>query len=267
VGGYILSYNNAVLADSPLAYWKCNEASGLLQDSSGNGYHFTSGSGLSYSQGILAPQLGQSVALPNTTIRMQRGTVGDWRPGIAVTLEAWVHPTGSVAGSSGFYWFNLWNASQSRSFMWYMHTDGSCGMNSANESGNLQGGCGATLPSPFPIHVVIAVGTDNVAAFYRNGVFVANSTWTNRRNSNTGTLTLGRPPDTFWGQGVGRVSNIAIYQQKLSAARVQAHYAAAYGSSIKVWNGTSWGLKPLKRWDGSAWVSTQLKRWNGTAWV
>jgi hypothetical protein len=39
------------------------------------------------------------------------------------------------------------------------------------------------------------------------------------------------------------------------------------GSSIKVWNGSSWVLKPLKRWDGSAWVDAKLKRWNGSSWV
>ena len=35
----------------------------------------------------------------------------------------------------------------------------------------------------------------------------------------------------------------------------------------KVWNGTSWVVKPTKVWNGSAWVVKPTKFWNGTAWI
>lgn len=38
----LAAYTAAVLGDSPVAYWKLDEASGLPQDSSGNGRHMTS---------------------------------------------------------------------------------------------------------------------------------------------------------------------------------------------------------------------------------
>lgn len=46
--------------------------------------------------------------------------------------------------------------------------------------------------------------------------------------------------------------------------------AAPTGSiegQIKVWNGTSWDVKPVKVWNGSTWVTKPLKYWNGSAWV
>jgi hypothetical protein len=41
-GADALDYEAAVMADSPRAYWKFQELSGLPQDSSGNGLHWTS---------------------------------------------------------------------------------------------------------------------------------------------------------------------------------------------------------------------------------
>lgn len=40
-----MSYASEVMADSPRGWWRCREASGLIQDSSGNGNHATSQSG------------------------------------------------------------------------------------------------------------------------------------------------------------------------------------------------------------------------------
>lgn len=43
--------------------------------------------------------------------------------------------------------------------------------------------------------------------------------------------------------------------------------AAATSGRIKIWDGASWVLKPLKRWDGAAWNEKPLKRWDGASWV
>lgn len=39
------------------------------------------------------------------------------------------------------------------------------------------------------------------------------------------------------------------------------------GGKPKVWNGSSWVLKPAKQWTGSAHVEKPMKRWTGSAWV
>jgi len=41
----------------------------------------------------------------------------------------------------------------------------------------------------------------------------------------------------------------------------------AVGGAIKVWNGTSWVVKPVKVWNGSSWEEKPLKFYNGTSWV
>lgn len=38
-------------------------------------------------------------------------------------------------------------------------------------------------------------------------------------------------------------------------------------NGFKVWNGSSWVVKPVKVWNGSSWAAKPLKRWNGSAWV
>ncbi len=37
--------------------------------------------------------------------------------------------------------------------------------------------------------------------------------------------------------------------------------------NVKVWNGSTWVVKPVKVWNGSAWVVKPAKYWNGSAWV
>lgn len=79
-------YSATVLADGPKAYWECQEASGLPQDSSGNGLHMTSqdltGGGFGYREpgpfdyGILANggsrflRAAVSTAVNNLTLEM-----------------------------------------------------------------------------------------------------------------------------------------------------------------------------------------------------
>ena len=36
---------------------------------------------------------------------------------------------------------------------------------------------------------------------------------------------------------------------------------------IKVWDGASWVLKPMKYWDGASWVIKPVKYYNGSTWV
>lgn len=36
---------------------------------------------------------------------------------------------------------------------------------------------------------------------------------------------------------------------------------------VKIWDGSSFKLKPVKIWNGSSWVTKQAKIWNGSNWV
>lgn len=70
------------------------------------------------------------------------------------------------------------------------------------------------------------------------------------------------PTGTYYGY-----RKMSIYATYAEATTTTTTTAAPAYSSIKVYNGSSFVLKPLKRWNGSSWVNTNTKRWNGTSWV
>src|SRR5687767_12728243 len=85
-----MAYADVVLADSPVGYWKLNEASGLPQDSSGNGLHVTVVTGTPI-YGVSGPISG------DTAMEFDGSTEGLSIPdnnlldlGNIVSLEAWV---------------------------------------------------------------------------------------------------------------------------------------------------------------------------------
>lgn len=83
-------YVTAVLASSPRAYWKLDEASGLPQDSSGNALHMTSQTGGVKTYGVGGP-------LPGFTAMQFEGGYGVSRSAVStqqddITFEAWIRP-------------------------------------------------------------------------------------------------------------------------------------------------------------------------------
>ena len=73
-----------------------------------------------------------------------------------------------------------------------------------------------------------------------------------------------RLPQKYAGQLIG-----AWFSEPSKSALQEEYFGPAITaiSGFKVWNGTSWAIKPVKVWNGTAWVIKPLKRWNGTAWV
>jgi hypothetical protein len=65
---------------------------------------------------------------------------------------------------------------------------------------------------------------------------------------------------------------LSIAARRTSAAHTQPTFqtlpvVVAAAGRVKVWNGTSWILKPTKVWTGASWDTKPAKVWNGTAWV
>ena len=96
------SYATTVLADSPVAYWRLGESSGLPQDSSGNGRHTTaSGGSPAYSQaGALAEDANTAIGfVPASTPSFSApddnvysiSTTG------VLSVEFWDKPTSSAS--------------------------------------------------------------------------------------------------------------------------------------------------------------------------
>lgn len=86
----MLRYNEAVLADSPIGYWKLNERSGTVaQDISGNNRHGTyHGTVKLATQGAFAE--GDAVVFDGKTGYVEI-TTANWGGGKELTIEAWVN--------------------------------------------------------------------------------------------------------------------------------------------------------------------------------
>jgi hypothetical protein len=69
-GGGIGTLDAEIMADTPTAFWKLDEASGNPQDSSGNGFHLTSTTNLTYQYAPIIP------SLPTTSFLRFNATTG-----------------------------------------------------------------------------------------------------------------------------------------------------------------------------------------------
>ena len=89
-----MSYSSEVLADSPAAYYRMNEASGLIQDSSGNGNHATASFGTpTYAQtgAIEADASDDAILFDGSTERFEIDDDATLDLGDVFTLECWIN--------------------------------------------------------------------------------------------------------------------------------------------------------------------------------
>lgn len=207
-------YTTEVLADSPTAFWKLDESSGLPQDSSGNGNHFTAtaGSPTYQAAGPFSGAFGITYAAGDSHTRAVFSTAVN-----NITCEVWINgpATNNTTnilgngqnGTSGYRILTTVGAVYARATVLCEGGPGSQGL------GPPQGGVG--------YQQFVAVRRSNTWEYYVNGdVF----------NSNAGT---GAPNTPATSCGISpsaqtvTVSNWSLYETALSAARIRTHYEAA----------------------------------------
>ena len=242
----VSGYANEVLADTPVAYWRCGESAGpTLADSSGNGFTATEqGAAMQYNQTdlIVAPDAdgavaGNGVLLDNWTF----GTPALLQPTVAVSVECWFRPStindalvnmmaATPADCSGY---KLLYGFGGNHFRWYIGTTG--GGSNANSAGAGYIQSPTSYPPGSTYHVV-GTFTAGSRILYVNGTPVASDT-------KGGTLKYGIPSGGFFNAATGIIGNeifsdmlqtptaldgiideIAIYDSVLSPARITAHY-------------------------------------------
>lgn len=96
-------YVDAVLANSPVGYWKMDESSGLPQDSSGNGNHMTAVTGSpSYQQAgpFGAGSIELAIEYPSAA-NHERAVVSTATANI--TVEMWVRRNGGTSAGSNIF--------------------------------------------------------------------------------------------------------------------------------------------------------------------
>jgi len=242
-------YLSAVLASGPNVFWKCDEASGLLQDSSGNARHATTCTGLTYQD--TGPLVGSFAVTADAVgdIAVRTGVAGmDAVDNMAI--EAWMKfAAGSGTAASPFGVdcntgapFGGWRLRTNTTLPELLL--GQIGLGGLNATSD------ANVSNGTWYHVVLCreAGTWKM---YINGILQA-ITDTDVPGSPTvnGVFMFQLPssPSTANTQMFGSMSLVSYFQTALTASDVTAHYNAALTSGgIAAQGGPSRAYKYYKR--------------------
>jgi hypothetical protein len=214
-----LSYKSVVLADKPVGYWMLNETSGTTAyDSSGNGLNGTVESGVTIGQTQSIPAVKGSYYFNGSSGYVNVPASSLLCPLSQGTVEAWVYNETSTSSSGD-----------------WVSTGGNQGYRVRSENGypdivyasaDQLTGTALLSTSGFD-HVVITFGS-NGAQIYVNGVLQTSGGAAYSQSAGTAALHIGA--DLSYSEYFqGYLSNVAIYNTVLSAARIQAHYNAGVG--------------------------------------
>lgn len=227
-GVFSSAYREAVLADSPVAYWRLGEASGTNAADEMGTYDATY---------VNTPTLAASGLLtgdPNTAVTFDSaqseyadaGSVNPIGGASAATVEVWVDRIGAGSGIESV-----------------VRRDGSLQMDLAR-TGNFQfwinvGGTwysSPTFTNDTNPHHIVGVYDGSVVRLYVDGVErgTATSTSGGTVTAGSGSLFLAAGNATT-GFVNATVDEIALYSTALSAARIRTHYA----TGINQWTGTA----------------------------
>jgi hypothetical protein len=221
------TYSQAVLADSPLAYWRLGEASGTsAADASGNN---RTGSYLNTptlgAPGALSGDANTAVGFDGTNEYVNVPYSAALNPA-AFTVEAWAYVTGGQGTFRSLVTSRDYSPGNARGYILYAGNDNNWQLWTGNGSWTVVTGPAVVLNTW--THVV---GTydGSTARLYVNGALAASSGAGYLQNAArplriaTGATDLTQPQYYL----PGRVDEVAVYGSALSAVRVQAHYNAA----------------------------------------
>lgn len=246
VSANVDAFRSEVAADAPWANWRhdtqpvaadCGlSAAACAPDSSGNTRHGSVFSSLADQDGIATG----AKALRNMRYyRTQIPTTGTGR-----TIEMWINPDStsgggnqallSIGDQSGGYGLYLTNSSINGlgSCLVLIHYYVGGGWDPAT--------CGSISPGRWQ-HVAVTFDRTNTT-FYVNGTKVGQATDPAPASTDP-IISIGYTPDDYtspissgnYGY-LGRMDEVAVYEQALPASRIAAHYAAAIGTT----NPTTW---------------------------
>lgn len=227
------SLATAILADTPFAFWKCDDAATKLVDSSGNGFDMTVVNGtVAYQQTPLVP------SLPTTFFALVGSFAGaSGNNGWAITSQLGrTYPL--ITWSCEFLFMPIANSGT------YRVLDGRvAGASTATINPLYTGGAGIQLFYPstvnnitvptqvgVPIHVVVtcasAAGTSTVIV-YINGIRSGSFTAAQSTASGTMVWQLGGLANFPAASSSFLIAYLALFPTALSATRIAAHAAAA----------------------------------------
>jgi RHS repeat-associated protein len=219
-------YRDAVMADSPMGYWRLHDSAGSsAQDETGANPGTITG-------GVTTSQPGPfggdtSMSFDGSTGFIDLGT--GLLPLTAVTTEAWVNTAGSGQQAVLTKWAYNCNTDAYGQFVF-----GGSHAAAVGVSGSCQPGfSGGSVPANQWTHIVMtydsAAGGSNLI-LYVDGAQVASATVSGGLSTTDPSVRveIGKEDSTSvprWFQG--RIAEVALYDHALTAAKVQAHYDAS----------------------------------------
>jgi len=221
----VSNYSNTVLADHPIAYYRLDEAAGLVAfDSSGNGNNGTiSASGITLAQpGALTTDNDTAMLFTTSSGAVTLPTALNANGQNALTVECWIIPT-AVQPAAAALWI-LGNGPQVGNAGYLLFVDSSPFLTFAAYNGTA--GALASIRHPFgPGNTYHIVGTydGKNTRLYVNGVLKATSAVVWGPISNAGTPSISAATANFF---PGTIDEYALYNAVLPPERVQAHYVA-----------------------------------------
>ncbi len=210
------SISAEVLADLPRGYWKLDEGTGNVADSSGHSHTGTANGSIIYSA---AGVLGTAITLNGTNAYISVPDHADFDLGDVLTLEAWVKP-----GSFPDYMIVIDKGNTA-----YRLTITPTGRFRLEKPGT---GIIASSTVPIPLdagwHHIVATKNGSTVKLYLDTLDVTGTVTNLTLGDNAiqmgiGAQLDGAPAAKFLNGGLDEV---AIYPTELSAARVLAHYQA-----------------------------------------
>lgn len=219
-----MSYSAAVLADSPLGYWRQGEASGtVMGDASGNARPGTySGSDLLLAQLGLVPGAGADTAAYYTGNARGLVAYAAWMDTASFTVSAWVKVTSaSLSGvqtvvgrrEGADNWQFRLNAGKPEALVWR-----SSGLTTTTAPAALVAG---------NTYFLALVATPTETIIYVDGVQVVSATVASSALvTASGALHIGWYGSTWEGLQQTTIDEAALFGAALTNLQIQAHYAA-----------------------------------------
>jgi hypothetical protein len=225
-----------ILADTPTAYWKCDDSGSTLADSSGNGYTLTLNGANVVNSSYLIPTdntlylrcIGGTTGFANavTALGTSPPLTGDWTV-VAVTLRD------VNSGLDSIFSLGL-NSSETEANNLQLY----CYLTTTKQGMTWESGGGTDQATnslrdyafqAFPtMWHWVKDGTANTVSFYRNGKFVEARSYATEPTGGTGSI---EARIGYTGSGTTNpfvVGHVAFFNAaKLSAARIWAHAKAA----------------------------------------
>jgi hypothetical protein len=237
------AYSAAVLADSPVSYWRLDEPSGAIAaDQQGANAGTYKGTVTLGQTGALTQSgdLDASVSLDGATGYVSIPDSAGLRLGTGQSVECWIKPTSGDL-SAGFVALVVkgnWATGANTAFQFYLQS-GALGF----ATGAAAAAVGASLIAGVWQHCVVTWDGATVT-YYLNGVPSSVSYSQAQGNSTGWPLAIGAGTTSLVpalaNLYAGPFDEVAVYSHVLSAARVAAHYqagvAAPGGAGIRIYD-------------------------------